>query len=130
MACSRRLRSDRLERRKEPEGPRGRLWYGEKRRLTGDKQLNRDSQSLFDGTDDRAIDGAGVMRTLMPTHVRVHGRGAVMAVMMTIEVRMKERRTQRSQLHSNGDETRENGPEHWPSLFARPVGPSSNAAQI
>ena len=65
------------------------------------------------------------MRTFMPTHVRVHAGDAVMILMMIIQVRMKQRRTQRGQLQRDGDETRDNGPEHWPSLFATPAGPSS-----
>jgi hypothetical protein len=124
VAYGRRLRSDRLEGRRERKGPLGRRGYHQRRSFSGDKQLNRHSElPFFFRTDYWAVDGRDV--TFMPTHVRMNASGAVMVMMMIIRVRMKQRRTEGGHLHRNGDETRENGPEHWPSLFASPAGPSS-----
>ena len=127
MEASRGTRHDRFRWRGQCEAQRGGGGYRSRRGLGRDKQLNHGNALPIVALGDcRAIAAEDdEMRTFMPTHVRVHTGGPVVVVVAIIQVRVKERRTEGRQLQRHGDETRDNGPEHWPSLFASPAGASS-----
>jgi hypothetical protein len=115
VADDRRPRHDRLERGRRLEASLRQRRYRERRGLNGDKKqdLGRLFRILVLG-DRRTFVVRDVMGISVPAEVGVDASGAVMSIVVVIQVRMHQRCTQCRQMKGDGQRNRDDRSQHTP----------------
>ena len=90
-------------------------WY----RLDGDKELQPGGAlGTLVLAECRRVAVRGAMRR-MPAEVRMHASCAVMTVVVVVEVRVQQRRTQGRQVQRHDRANRDEGPKHPPIVVPK-----------